>query len=297
MNSATRRSGSRLRSALAKSARAFAARAVGGLRRFSDDARGSIAVVFGLMTLALFMIIGLAVDYGRFLNARNQTIAATDAAVLAAARALQTNGGNQTAALTLAKTYYTQAVKGRLGVLSDTIGFAISDNATAVVATGNARINTPFMGLAGIHNLPLLHVSGVDYSKALLAVGGNSETNLEISMMLDISGSMGEGTKLSDMKSAANDLVDIVVWADQSKYTSRVAIVPFSSDVLPTSSLFQYATGQSNTSTPAAVKISGQLHQVLSNEVRRRTRRQGLFRHGAGLGPLRAPGVHDKQWQ
>jgi hypothetical protein len=75
--------------------------------------------------------------------------------------------------------------------------------------------------------------------------------------MLDISGSMGDGTKLSDMKDAANDLVDIVVWADQSEYTSRVAIVPFSSDVLPTDSLFQYATGQANTTTPSPVTISG----------------------------------------
>ncbi len=51
------------------------------------------------MSLALFMMIGLAVDYARFLSARNQTLAATDAAVLAAARALQTNGGDQQAAL------------------------------------------------------------------------------------------------------------------------------------------------------------------------------------------------------
>ena len=39
------------------------------------------------------------------------------------------------------------------------------------------------------------------------------------------------GQKLTDMKSAASDLVNIVVWADQSKYTSRIAIVPFAYDV------------------------------------------------------------------
>ncbi len=46
------------------------------------------------------------------------------------------------------------------------------------------------------------------------------------------------------MKDAANDLVDIVVWADQSKYTSRVAIVPFSGDVLPTADLFKAARAE-----------------------------------------------------
>ncbi len=71
-----------------------------------------------------------------------------------------------------------------------------------------------------------------------LAVGGNAELNLEVSMMLDITGSMGDGTKLADMKSAATDLVNIVVWADQSEYTSRIAIVPFAYDVrLPATAL------------------------------------------------------------
>lgn len=226
----------------------------GGIfRRFSDDTRGDVAILFGLMSLALFAMIGLAVDYGRYINARSQTIAATDAAVLAGARALQTNGGDQAAAIEVAKAYYDQATKNRIPLMNDTIGFTISDNATAMVTTGNATLATPFMGFAGTTSLPILHADGSDYSKAVLAVGGNAQLNLEISMMLDISGSMGEGTKLQDMKDAANDLVDIVVWDDQSKFSSRVAVVPFSGDVLPTASLFLAATGQSNTSTPTPV--------------------------------------------
>jgi hypothetical protein len=213
--------------------------------RFRSDSRGDVAIIFGLMALVLFMVIGLAVDYARFLSARSQTLAATDAAVLAAARALQTNGGDQTAAIALAKTYYDQATKSRISVASDKIGFSVVDNGTAVMATGNASVATPFMGLGGTKSLPLLRKDGSDYSKAVLAVGGNAELNLEIGMMLDVSGSMGEGRKLQDMKDAANDLVDIVVWKDQSQYTSRIAIVPFSGDVLPTSSLLAAATNPS----------------------------------------------------
>jgi Flp pilus assembly protein TadG len=223
-------------------------------RRFSSDARGDVAILFGLMALALFMMIGLAVDYGRYVNARSQTIAATDAAVLAGARALQTNGGDQASALKVAEAYYAQATKNRITLSNDTVDFAVADNSTAVVATGNAMLATPFMGLAGIKSLPVLHRDGSDYSKAVLAVGGNAELNLEISMMLDVSGSMGEGSKLQDMKDAANDLVDIVVWEDQSEYSSRVAIVPFSSDVYPTADLFLAATGVSNTTKTSAVE-------------------------------------------
>lgn len=225
------------------------------LRRFADSRDGGVAVIFGLMALALFMFIGLAVDYGRLINARSQTLEAADAAVLAGARALQTNGGNQDAALDIARKYYAQAVKTRISLASDSIGFAISNNGTAVKTTGNATITTPFMGLAGTKSLQLLHSNGDDYAKAVLAIGGNAELNLEISMMLDVSGSMGERTKLADMKAAATDLVNIVVWADQSKYTSKVAIVPFSGDVRPTGSLLTLATNPLN--PPTIVKSVG----------------------------------------
>jgi len=230
---------------------------VSAVRRFSGDARGDVAILFGLMALVLFMMIGLAVDYGRYVNARSQTIAATDAAVLAGARALQTNGGDQDAALKVAQAYYDQATKNRLTLTNDTIGFAVGDNATAVMTTGNASLATPFMGLGGTKSLPILHSDGSDYSKAVLAVGGNAELNLEISMMLDITGSMGEGTKLADMKDAATDLVNIVVWSDQSQYKSRVAIVPFAYDVRLPASAFTKATGISSTSNPCVVERTG----------------------------------------
>jgi len=224
--------------------------------RFSRDTRGDVAILFGLMALALFMMIGLAVDYGRFISARNQTIAATDAAVLAAARTLQTNGGDQTAALKVAQTYYNQAIQNRIAVMSDTINFAVTDNATSVITTGNASVKTPFMGLGGTNSLPILHTNGADYSKATLAVGGNSNTNIEIGLMLDITGSMA-GQKLTDMKSAATNLVNIVVWDDQSKYTSRVAIVPFAYDVRLPAAAFKLATGTTTTTNPCVVERIG----------------------------------------
>lgn len=228
------------------------------LAGFAQDSAGDVAILFGLMTMAMFMLIGAAVDIGRWLNARDQTIAAIDAAVLAAGRTLQTNGGNQTDAIAMAQRYYSEAVKNRLVVKNDTVSFSIGDNGTSVQATGNAQINTPFMALAGIKDLQLLKNSGAEHSKAMLAVGGNAELNLEISMMLDVSGSMGEttgtgNTKVVDMKDAASDLVDIVVWADQTKYTSKVAVVPFSGDVRPPSSLLTAAV---DASLPASITKS-----------------------------------------
>jgi hypothetical protein len=38
-------------------------------------------------------------------------------------------------------------------------------------------------------------------------------------------------TKIDAAKSAAKDLVDIVIWNDQSQYTSRIALAPFAEAV------------------------------------------------------------------
>ncbi len=54
--------------------------------------------------------------------------------------------------------------------------------------------------------------------------------NLEIALVLDITGSMA-GTRISDLKTAATDLVDIVVQDVQDPYYSKVAIVPYSMGV------------------------------------------------------------------
>jgi Flp pilus assembly protein TadG len=198
--------------------------------RFGGDERGSIAIMFGLMALTMVMFVGAAIDISRWLSARTDTLNAVDAAVLAGARALQTNSSDPQAAVASAKQFYDANTRNRLPVV-DTIKFKTARNDTAFQATGSAEIDTPFLGFAGVESLPLIKLSAADseseFSEAVLKVGGNSGTNIEVSMMLDVTGSM-EGDKLADMKVAAKDLIDIVVWQDQSQYTSRVALVPFS---------------------------------------------------------------------
>lgn len=216
-----------------------------GLVSFVQDTAGDVAIIFGLMATTLFMLIGGAVDLGRWLNARDHTMAAIDSAILAGGRTLQTRTANQTtaqaeaAAVAMAKRYYDQAVLTRVSIIanSDNVTFQVVDNGKGLTAIGNAQISTPFMGFAGIKTLPLLNTKGADAQKAVLEQGGN----IEVAVMLDTSGSMGEttatgSTKIADMKLAATDLVNIVVPDYQGEYKSRVALVPFSGDVrLPSS--------------------------------------------------------------
>ena len=202
------------------------------LRRFGDDRKGDVAITFGLMAVAMFLFVGAAVDLGRWVHARSQTLAAMDSAVLAAARMIQLDSGDVSGAMQAAQRFYQENVRNRLPLESDSVSFAMTGDGLAVTASGNAFIRTPFMSLANVERLPLMTGNSAEYPRAELAVGGNAEQSIEISMMLDITGSMG-GTKLADMKAAAKDLIDIVVWADQSQYTSKVALAPFSAAVNP----------------------------------------------------------------
>ena len=57
-----------------------------------------------------------------------------------------------------------------------------------------------------------------------------SALNIEVSVVLDITGSMS-GSKIEDLKAAAKDLVDIVVNDQQELFYSRVALIPYSNGV------------------------------------------------------------------
>ncbi len=210
------------------------------LRPFVRDEGGNIAVIFALTTTIIFGIVGGAVDYGRWLSARNQTQTAIDSALLAAGRTAQTTYGDATKAVLSATSYYNQ-MKSNITV-NDTVSFVATNSATSFEARGTAYVKTPFLNILGIERLPVMQLGSVKQAESTIAVGGNSGTNIEVSMMLDTTGSMS-GQKLTDMKAAAKDLIDIVVWADQSQYTSKVALAPFSA-VVNVGDYFQPVTNQ-----------------------------------------------------
>ena len=217
------------------------------LTDFADDARGTVLLMFSLMIGVLGLMIGLAIDYGRFVNAREQTISAIDSAVLAAGRAIQL-GKTTDEAIAIASKYYSDATKNRLAVVNDTVKFAVVDGGTAVQASGNATIKTPFMSFMqanGTKELNLLKDTAAEQSKAIIRVNKNAEYNVEMAVMLDVSGSMCNGTttpctsatKLTAMKNAAKSLFTIIFSGNSTSYTSRIALVPFSADVRPPSTL------------------------------------------------------------
>lgn len=225
----------------------------GRVRRFPGDTQGGVAVTFSLMLVALCLFVGAAVDLGRWLQARHQTLAAMDAAVLAGGRMLQLNDKDVEGARETAQRYYQENVKGRTPVVEDTISFDAVDDNTAFAAKGNAYLETAFLSFAHIPKLPLLDTSAAKYSKAVLRAGGTSNDAVEISMMLDVTGSMS-GSKIKDLKTAATDLVNIVISDSTNANPVRVAMVPFSDGVRLPSSANSKARGTPKSSVKLSYK-------------------------------------------
>jgi Flp pilus assembly protein TadG len=201
------------------------------LKSFGADQSGNVGMIFGGTLMLMATVVGGAIDYGRATNARSQTQAALDAASLAGGRVLQL-GGTTAAAVAVAQNVYA-AQKSRI-TTEDSIAFPLPPSGSNdITPTGTVKVTTPFLSLIGIDKITTIAdaatVSGSCVGPTCQG-GSNNGTNIEISVMLDTTGSM-QGEKLAALKVAAKDLIDITIWSDQSKYTSKIALAPFANGV------------------------------------------------------------------
>jgi Flp pilus assembly protein TadG len=230
--------------------------------QFRKDEAGTTAILFALTMLVIFSLVGGAIDYGRAVHARYQIQEAVDSAVLAAARVWQTENDidlAQKKGLEHYKNNKPEQIDSEVSKFTPDF----THNTISMEAIGDVK--TPFLSVIRI---PKYTVSAS--SQAMLKIGGNGERSLEIAMMLDVTGSMCQPcTKIDDLKAAAKDLIDIVVWDDQSEYKSRVALVPFSNVVNVGTTLIDSVRGPTRSgsclskTSPCTNLITGLLETLL----------------------------------
>jgi Flp pilus assembly protein TadG len=208
-----------------------------GLGAFGADRSGNIGMIFAFTLVPVIGIVGFSVDYGRALDERTTLQTALDGAVLAAGRHYQVSG-SASSAEDAAAEYFSAAMQGHSGV--EIVENAADAEASTMRFTGRVKVQTTFARVLGVKELVISTTA-----ESMLANGG-LDKNLEISLMLDITGSMCQPcSKIADLKDAAKDLINILVQDDQSKYTSRVALVPFSHAVNAGETYFESVTDKS----------------------------------------------------
>lgn len=178
-----------------------------------DDRRGAIAATVALILVPLVIAVGLAIDVGRAVAARTSLRTALDAAALAAAQ----ESSEPAALATMERFLRANYDESRWGQLS---AFHIARGELAVTVDARAQVPTTLLRVAGVDTIEVA-------AEAEVTVGGS---NLEVALVLDITGSMA-GQPLRDLKQAASDLIDTVVRDVQTPFYSKVSVVPYSMGV------------------------------------------------------------------
>ncbi|MFV0490906.1 MAG: pilus assembly protein TadG-related protein [Pseudorhodobacter sp.] len=190
------------------------------LHRFMRDEQGTL-IVFGLvLTVVMLMGGGLAVDLMRHEERRTEIQQTLDRSVLAA-----TNMSQKLDPEDVVNDYFDKA-----GLLSQLSNVQVEEglNFRRVTAQAQSDVPTYFMHLMDIQNLPVNAGSAAE----------QRITNVEISLVLDISGSMqNQPTRISNLRVAAAEFVDTVLSKDSEGKIS-ISLIPYNGQVNLGSALF-----------------------------------------------------------
>ncbi|WP_415921863.1 pilus assembly protein TadG-related protein [Tateyamaria sp. SN6-1] len=180
--------------------------------QFKRDEDGNATYFAIFMFLMMLTVGGLSVDVMRNEMLRTQVQNTLDRAVLAAADLDQT----------LEPTAVVNDYFAKAGMSDYAISVTVDEglNFRTVTATADASSKTHVMNILGYPELPAR------------AVGTAEErvSNVEISMVLDISGSMGSDNKMENLQNAAGVFVDTVLKPETDDLIS-VSLIPYTAQV------------------------------------------------------------------
>lgn len=193
------------------------------IRQFASDVRGTFAPTFALATMAIMLSAGAAIDYSQLARAKSIMGTSLDAAVLAAGNEYLEKAPNDAALRKVFEDYFYANLAGNAELMENaTIDRFEFNRQTGQV---NAEVGTPvqmaFMGLIGKPELPIKARTEASFST----------TPVEVSMVLDVTGSMGSDGKMDALKLAAKDAIDILLPDGASSSSVRVGLVPYAAGV------------------------------------------------------------------
>lgn len=182
------------------------------LARFRREEDGSLVVFSVFMFLIILFVGALGVDLMRFEMERAKLQSTLDRAVLAAADIDQSLDPVE-----VVNDYFTKS-----GLEGSVTGVTVQQGLgfRSVSATARKQISTQ-----------LIHMLGVDTLSAPAAGAAEERVdNVEISMVLDISGSMQSNNKITNLRSAGREFID-AVFENAADGKVSLSIVPYNGQV------------------------------------------------------------------
>lgn len=194
-----------------KMAASYPAPRLASVARFRAEQDGSLTIFTLFLFVLMVAMAGIAIDVMRYETTRTQLSATLDRCTLMAASMHQTLDPQE--------------------VVEDCVGKAgLAEQLQAVQVTEGMNSRT-VKSFAVADTKPMfLHMIGIDRFDAKSASGATQKiTNVEIALVLDVSGSMS-GAKITNLRRAASDFVDTMLDNDPDHRVS-IAIVPYNAQV------------------------------------------------------------------
>ena len=218
--------------------------------RFARNEAGGVMVLTLFFFVLMVMIGGMAVDLMRYENARTALQQTLDRSILAAASLRQVRTPEDVVEDYFDKAGLADQLKG---VQSNPLV-----GSRMVYAEGETDVDTFFM-----------HMMDVDYLTAVAAGRAvESVANIEISLVLDISGSMREGGKgteqITKLRAAAKNFFAQVLADDgkSNKSTTSINVVPYAGQVNVGPRLFELLGGVRTHSNSSCLELAHEDYYV-----------------------------------
>ncbi|MBV1887208.1 MAG: hypothetical protein KUG61_09000, partial [Parvibaculaceae bacterium] len=185
-------------------------------RRWMRQEAGNVAIIFALAIVPIIGGVGASVDISRAYIVKSRLNQALDAAGLAVGSLI----GYSDAELTAKAQAFFDAnyPASKLGVAADV---TIRQHDGIVIVEGTAKVQTVMVGFIGVSEIEV---------GATVEITRESK-GLEVVLVLDNTGSMASNGKLSAMKSAATEMVEILFGSETQPEKLKVGLVPFAAGV------------------------------------------------------------------
>ena len=202
-------------------------------QNYLQDRHGNMAMLFVLMSTALFLFVGGSVDYARYNGVRTDVLESLEAASLAVARMeevhqdwtndqLVTYGERFFVENTVYEDILLKPNHAPYVSFSDIVSFDLTTDDTKVRACIDATIETHLLSVVKIQYLDVAQCVGVTKS---------GTGRVEVALVLDMTGSMnsyvGGEKKMTSLKKAVVAMLDVLFGDEIKSNNLKIGVVPF----------------------------------------------------------------------
>lgn len=191
------------------------------LRRFLRSNSGSVYALAAFLALPMVGLIGVGADTAQIYLVKSRLASSVDAAALAGGKLTNSNRVDGT----VRKYFALNFPAGYMGADLKSLNLSRDKTAETLTVAASATVKTAFMHLFGFDSVEVSARSEVT----------QRIRNLNLSLSIDVSGSMGNRSggqrKIDAARNAAKDLVSILHAATPDPQKLRIGLVPWSGKV------------------------------------------------------------------